>query len=71
MRYIVDRIENDKVVLEGRVNKRQRIVSIDLLPANIHEGDILTFKKQKYELLTEETLKKTAFMKSRFAKLKK
>ena len=71
MRYVVDRIEKDKVVLEGRVNKRQRIVPRELLPDNIHDGDILIHKKQQYILLTKETIEKTAFMKSRFNKLKK
>ena len=35
MRYIVDRIEDDKVVLEGRVNKRKKIVDRSLLPSEI------------------------------------
>ncbi len=71
MRYIVDRIEQDKVVLEGRVNKRIRVVDLNLLPKNIHDGDILIYKKQTYTLLTKETLKETEYMKNRFNKLKK
>ena len=70
MRYVVDRIEADKVVLEGKVNKRQKIVPKDLLPENIHDGDILIYKKKEYKVLTEETLKETEFMKNRFNKLK-
>ncbi len=71
MRYVVDRIENDKVVLEGRVNKRQKIVDLNLLPKGIKDGDILSYKKQTYTLLTEETLAKTKYMSERFNKLKK
>lgn len=71
MRYIVDRIEENKAVLEGRVNKRQKIVDINLLPKEVKEGDILSYKKQTYTILTEETLNKTEFMKNRFNKLKK
>lgn len=71
MRYIVDRIEEDKVVLEGRVNKRQKVVDINLLPRGIKEGDILSYKKQTYTILTEETLNRTEFMKNRFNNLKK
>ena len=71
MRYIVDRIEENKAVLEGRVNKRQKIVDINLLPKEVKEGDILSYKKQIYTILTEETLNKTEFMKNRFNKLKK
>ncbi len=71
MRYIVDRIENDKAVLEGRVNKRKKVVDLNLLPKNIKDGDILSYKKQTYTLLTEETLAKTEYMKNRFKGLKK
>ena len=71
MRYIVDRIEEDKVVLEGRVSKRQKVVDINLLPKEVKEGDILSYKKQTYTILTEETLNRTEFMKNRFNKLKK
>ena len=70
MRYIVDRIEDDKVVLEGRVNKRKKIVDRSLLPSEIKDGDILSYKKQTYFLLTEETLAKTQYMRNRFNKLK-
>jgi hypothetical protein len=71
MRYIVDRIEENKAILEGRVSKRQKIVDINLLPKEVKEGDILSYKKQIYTILTEETLNKTEFMKNRFNKLKK
>ena len=71
MRYVVDRIEKNKAVLEGRVNKRKKVVDLNLLPKNIHDGDILIYKKKIYTLLTEETLKETQYMKNRFAKLKK
>lgn len=71
MRYIVDRIEENKAVLEGRVNKRQKVVNLDLLPKEVKEGDILSYKKQTYTILTEITLNKTEFMKNRFNNLKK
>ena len=71
MRYVIDRIEKNKVVLEGRVNKRQKVVDIKLLPKNIKEGDILSYKKQTYTILTKETLSQTEYMKNRFNKLKK
>ena len=71
MRYVVDRIENDKVILEGRVSKRKKIVDKNLLPKDIKDGDILSYKKQTYTLLTEETLAQTKYMKERFKKIKK
>ena len=71
MRYVVDRIENDKAILEGRVNKRQKEVDLNLLPKGIKDGDILSYKKQTYTILTKETLAKTEYMKQRFNKLKK
>jgi len=70
MRYIVDRIEEDKVILEGRVNKRKKIVDISLLPKGIKDGDLLSYKKQTYTLLTEETIVQTEYMRNRFNKLK-
>ncbi len=71
MRYVVDRIEKDKVILEGRVNKRKKEVDKKLLPKGIKDGDILSYKKQTYTLLTKETLARTEYMKNRFKKLKK
>ena len=70
MRYVVDRIVEDKVVLEGKVNKRKKIVPLELLPKDIHDGDIVSYRKREYILLTQETLKETTFMKNRFNKLK-
>lgn len=70
MRYIVDRIEEDKVILEGRVNKRKKVVDISLLPKGIKDGDLLSYKKQTYTLLTEETIAQTEYMRNRFNKLK-
>ena len=63
MRYIVDRIESDKAVLEGKVNKRQRIVSLELLPKDIHDGDILIYKKKEYKLLTKEVYRAKTLLK--------
>lgn len=71
MRYIVDHIEGDKAVLECRVNKRKKVVELNLLPENIHDGDILMYRRREYILLTKETIEKTEYMKNRFNNLKK
>lgn len=50
MKYAVDRIENDIVVLENIDNNDIKKVSIKDLPYGIKESDILEFKEDIYQL---------------------
>lgn len=48
MKYSVDRIENNIVILENINNKEIREVNIKKIGFNINEGDILVFKNNRY-----------------------
>lgn len=54
MKYAVDRIENDIVVLENIKNKEIINVRLELLPKNLKEGDVLKFNNNKYFLDNNE-----------------
>lgn len=54
-KFTVDRIEDDKVVLENRETKEIVNVNISKIPQNINEGDILNKINGKYMLDKEKT----------------
>lgn len=54
MKYAVDRIENNIVVLENINNNSIKEVSIDKLPNNIKEGAILKYYNKTYTIDTNE-----------------
>lgn len=54
MKYAVDRIENNIVVLENINNNSIKEVSIDELPNNIKEGTILKYYNKAYTIDTNE-----------------
>lgn len=56
-RFTVDRIENDKVVLECE-NGDCVALELKSLPKNIKEGDVLCFEENSYFLDKEETEKR-------------
>lgn len=56
-RFTVDRIENDKVVLECE-NGDCVALELKSLPKNIKEGDVLCFEENSYFLDNEETEKR-------------
>ena len=69
--FTVDRFENDFAILENRKTGSLINVSINKLPSNINEGDILSFKNGNFVLDKDETIKLRNNIKSRFNKLKK
>ena len=54
MKYAVDRIENNIVVLENINNNSIKEVSIEKLPNNIKEGTILKYYNKTYTIDTNE-----------------
>ena len=69
MKYAVDRIVDNIVILENIKNKEIIKVNIELLPQNIIEGSILIKRKEKYILSKSNTRKDK--IKRRFNKLKR
>lgn len=56
-RFTVDRIEEDKAVLECE-NGECVTLEVKSLPKNINEGDVLCFEENSYFLDKEETEKR-------------
>ncbi len=54
MKYAVDRIENDIVVLENIENNKIINVELSRMPRKVKEGDILVFKDNCYALDNNE-----------------
>lgn len=57
--YIIDRIEENKVILENISTKEMIEVMVHTLPLEIKEGSVLTYQNGQYELnLTEEEMRR-------------
>ena len=70
MKYTIDRIEENIVILEDRNTKKMIEVSKDILPTTIHEGSILTYKNNRYEIDKTEEEKKRKEIEERWNRLK-
>lgn len=58
MKYIVDRIENNKVICENQeTNKMEEFEKINF-PEEIKDGDIVILKNNKFKIDEEETKKR-------------
>ena len=71
MKYAVDRIEDNIVVLENINTKEKLEVQKELLPSNIKDGTILIFENNEYKFdLIEEELRRKKIQ-ERFNRLRK
>ena len=71
MRYAIDRIEEDIVVIENIETQEIKKISKKTLPQDIKEGSILFFDNNKYQLdLDEEELRRKKIQ-ERFNRLRK
>lgn len=71
MKYAIDRIEEDIVILEDIISKEKKEVNINKLPNNIQEGNIVICEDDKYILdEQEENIRRKRIM-DKFNKLKK
>ena len=55
-KFIVDRIEGDKAVLECE-NGDMVNLELKALPKNIKEGDVINFQENSYFLNSDETIR--------------
>ena len=69
MKYAVDRIVDNIVIIENIKNKEILKIDKELLPQNIIEGSILIKRKDRYILSKSNTRKDK--IKRRFNKLKR
>lgn len=67
MKGIVDRIENNIVVLE--VNEDYINLEIEKFPEGIKEGDLVEYKNNEFIILLEETISREKYIKSLFDSL--
>ena len=71
MKYAVDKIEENIVVLESLDTKEKKEVLLEVLPKDIKEGTILTYENEVYkkdELLEQQ---RRTSIQSKFDMLKK
>lgn len=70
MKYIVDRIEDNIVVLENQDTKEIINIDISILPKKIKEGNILIYKNNSYYIDKEAEIKRKKEILEKFKKLR-
>ena len=68
MKYSVDRIEDEIVIIEDMESGEKKEINISLLPEEVKEGDII-IKEEKYVIDKEETAATKEKIKNRFNSL--
>lgn len=71
MKYAVDKIDNNIVLLESLLDKTKKEVSINILPDNIKEGSIITYENNIYTKDEEQEQQRRTIIKNKFDMLKK
>lgn len=69
MKYCVDRIEDNLVVLENLENESIIEIDKEKLQDGIHEGSIVVYKDNEYYIDNEEEQKRKESIKNRFSNL--
>ena len=67
--YIVDRIEDNLIILEDKENNKMIEIEKRVL-SDVSEGDIVKFIDNKYFIEKEESIKLKESIRDRFNKLK-
>lgn len=70
MEFAVDRIEEDKVVLENIKTKEKRIVEKESIPKNISDGSIIIYENNTYKLDKKEEQKRKNYIEEKLNQLK-
>lgn len=71
MKYAVDRIENDVVILQNTFNGKIIEIKKQLLPNNISDGTILEYKDNKYYIDKDEEKRRRNILEEKLNRLKK
>ena len=71
MKYAIDKIENNIVLLESLEDKTKKEVSLDILPKDIKEGTILTYNNNEYKIDLDTEKERKESIKNKFSMLKK
>lgn len=70
MKWAIDRIINDIVIIENIETLEKKEVSIELLPTSIHEGTILIYENEKYKLNESLEEQRRRIIEEKFKKLR-
>lgn len=70
MKWAVDRIINDIVIIENIETLEKREVDITLLPSSIYEGSILVYQNNKYILDETEEEQRRRLIEEKFMRLR-
>ncbi|MBP3463923.1 MAG: DUF3006 domain-containing protein [Clostridia bacterium] len=71
MKYIIDRIESDKVICENQENKKMEEFKKIMFPEKIKEGDIVILNKNKFTIEENETKDRKEYINDLMKKLMK
>ncbi len=71
MKYAVEKIEEDIVVLESLEDRTKKEVQISELPENIKEGNIITYENELYKKDEELERQRRETIKNKFDMLRK
>ena len=71
MKYAVDRIENDVVILQNTFNGKIIEIKKQQLPNNISDGTILEYKDNKYYIDKDEEKRRRNILEEKLNRLKK
>ena len=71
MKYSVDKIENNIVILESLYDKTKKEVSLDILPKQTKEGSIIIFENNEYTIDNSLEKERRTSIQNKFNSLKK
>ena len=69
--FTIDRFEQNSVVLEHRSTGKMHTISIDKMPKDVKEGDILIFLNDKFLLDIDKTKSVSDRIQNKFDRLRK
>ena len=69
--WSIDRIENNIAILENINTNEKKEVDTNLLPKNIKEGSIVSYKENQYTIELDEEQKRRQEILEKFLKLRK
>jgi len=70
MRYAVDKIIDNIVLLENIETQEKFEIDISLLPPNIHDGNIILFENNEYKLDTKYEIERRKLIEEKLNKIK-
>lgn len=71
MKFSVDRIEENVVIIQNLTTKEIIEISKDILPNNIQDGSIITYEKNKYVIDNKYKKKREAIIREKMERLKR